>query len=125
LFGFTNCLNDCHRIFSFNFPFDNQSLRHLTHFRFLPSKRCQKSTEVQRSQRIRFIRDFSRGRLPSQDLIFTDESRFCMGPQNRWIWRRRREHDETVFAETGKYAPISIHLWGTIGVGCKSPLVFF
>jgi hypothetical protein len=30
-----------------------------------------------------------------------------------------------VFAETDEYSPISIHLWGAIDVGFKSPLVFF
>jgi hypothetical protein len=48
-----------------------------------------------------------------------------MGPDNCWIWERCGEYEETVFAETDKYAPISIHLWRAIGVGFKSPLVFF
>jgi hypothetical protein len=48
-----------------------------------------------------------------------------MGPDNRWIWRRRGEYEETVFTENSKYAPISIHLWGAIRVGFKSsPMCF-
>jgi hypothetical protein len=48
-----------------------------------------------------------------------------MGPDNRWIWRRRGEYEDTVFSETDKYPKISIHLWGAIGLGFKSDLIFF
>jgi hypothetical protein len=30
-----------------------------------------------------------------------------------------------VFGETDKYPKISVHLWGAIGVGFKSELIFF
>jgi hypothetical protein len=48
-----------------------------------------------------------------------------MGPDSRSIWRRRGEYEETVFAETDKYPKISVHLWGAIGVGFRSPVAFF
>jgi hypothetical protein len=48
-----------------------------------------------------------------------------MRPDNRWIWRRRGEYEETVFPEIDKSSKISVHLWGAIGVGFKSPLIFF
>jgi hypothetical protein len=60
-----------------------------------------------------------------QNLLFSDESRFCKGPDNRWIWRRQGEYEETIFAPADKYAKISIHLWGAVGIGFKSSLVFF
>jgi hypothetical protein len=47
-----------------------------------------------------------------------------MSPDNRWIWRRRGECEEAVFAETDKYPKTCVHLWGAIGVGFKSPLIF-
>jgi hypothetical protein len=48
-----------------------------------------------------------------------------MGPDNRWIWRRWAECEETVFAEIDKYPKISVDLWGAVGVGFKSPFISF
>jgi hypothetical protein len=45
-------------------------LRHLAHFKFLPSKRCQKLTEIQRRQHYQFAPDFINGKLPTENLIF-------------------------------------------------------
>jgi hypothetical protein len=100
-------------------------IRHQNRFHYLPSKRCQVLTEEQRCQRVQFSRDFLDGRLPTGELVFCDESRFCMGPDNRWVWRRRGEYPEGVFAATDKYAKISIHVWGAIGRGFKSNLIIF
>jgi transposase len=100
-------------------------LRHLAKFKFLPPKHCQKLTDTQRRQRVQFAKDFCAGQLPLQNLVFCDESRFCMGPDNRWVWRRRGEYDEPIFAQSDKYPRISIHLWAAIGVGFKSSLIFF
>jgi hypothetical protein len=63
-------------------------LRHLAHFKLLPQERCQKLTEIQTRQGYQFASDFISGKLPTENLIFSDESRFCMGPDNRWVWRR-------------------------------------
>jgi hypothetical protein len=80
----------------------------------LPPKRCQMLTDQQRRQRMQFTQDFHTGRLPVDNLVFCDESRFSMGPDSRWIWRRRGEYSEGIFAETEKYARISIHIWAAI-----------
>jgi hypothetical protein len=48
-----------------------------------------------------------------------------MGPDNRWVWRRFGDYSEKIFAPTDKYAKISIHVWGAIGVGFKSELIIF
>jgi hypothetical protein len=54
-------------------------LHHLAHFKFLPPKRCQRLTEIQRRQRDQFASDFINGKFQTKNLIFSDESRFCMG----------------------------------------------
>jgi hypothetical protein len=53
------------------------------------SEKCQVLTEQQRGQRMQFARDFRTGNLPLVNLIFCDESRFVMGPDNHWVWRRQ------------------------------------
>jgi hypothetical protein len=70
--------------------------RHLAHFKFLPPKRNQ------------FASDFINGKLPTQNLVFSDGSRFRKGPDNPWGWRRG-EHEEGTFAERDKSLKISIH----------------
>jgi hypothetical protein len=100
-------------------------LRHLARFDFLPPTWCQIVIERQRRQRTEFAHDFLRGKLPLQNLFFCDEFRFCMGPENYWIWRRRGEYEEGICAETDKFSKISIHVWGAIGVGFKSSLIIF
>jgi hypothetical protein len=57
-------------------------LRHIVRFKFLLLKHCETLTEVQWRQRIQFTKDFFNGRLPVHNLIFGDESRFCMGLDN-------------------------------------------
>jgi hypothetical protein len=98
-------------------------LRHRACFHFLPPKRRQIVIERQRRQRIQFADDFLRGKLPLQNLLFCDESQFCMGSDSHWIWRMRGEYKEETFAETDKFSKISIHVWGAIGVGFKSSLI--
>jgi hypothetical protein len=62
--------------------------RHLGHFSYLPPKKCQILTEQQRRQRMQFVRAFRTGKLPLVNLIFCDESRFAVEPDNHWVWRR-------------------------------------
>jgi hypothetical protein len=52
-------------------------LPHMAHFKFLLPKRRQKLTEIQRQQRYQFASDFINKNLPTEKLIFFDESRFC------------------------------------------------
>jgi hypothetical protein len=98
---------------------------HLAHFSYLPPKKCQVLTEQQRRESMQFARDFRTGKLLLVNLIFCDESRFAMGPDNHWVWRRRGEYSEGGFAETNKYTKISIHMWAAIGSGFKFPLIIF
>jgi transposase len=95
-------------------------------FGYLPPRKCQALTPDQVIARVQFAIDFFADRLPlALHLLFCDESRFCMGPDNRWVWRRYGDCSEKIFAPTDKYAKISIHVWGAIGVGFKSELIIF
>jgi hypothetical protein len=100
-------------------------LRHLVHFKFRLPKRCQKLTKIQRRQRYQFVSGFISGTLPTESLIFSDEPRFCMAPDNRWVWKKRGEYEEGISAESDKYSRISIHLSAAIGIRFTSRISIF
>jgi hypothetical protein len=52
-----------------------------------------------------------------------DESRFCIG--QTIVGFGGGDYPEGTFAPTDKFAKISIHVWGAIGVGFKSMLIVF
>jgi hypothetical protein len=60
-----------------------------------------------------------------ENLIFSDESHFCIVPDNRWVWRWREEYEEGIFAEIDKYPRILIHLSTAIGIGFESRILVF
>jgi hypothetical protein len=55
-------------------------------------------------------------------IVFSDESRFAQASDSKYIWRRRGEREESVFADQIKY-PISAMFWGAIGLNFKSKLI--
>jgi hypothetical protein len=77
--------------------------------------------------RLQFAHDLKAGRLNfvflAMMLIFSDESRFCMGNDSRWVWRRPGEDVDGIYHDTVKF-PVSIMVWGAIGHGFKSKLEF-
>ena len=56
-------------------------------------------------------------------IIFSDESRFCLGSDKRWRWIRRGERDDQVFEERNKFNK-GIMIFAAIGLNYKSKLVF-
>ena len=57
-----------------------------------------------------------------QNVIFSDESRFQIGPDNQWRRIKRGLWNPTCFASRTKF-PQSIMVWGAIGRGFRSKLV--
>ena len=55
-------------------------------------------------------------------LFFSAESRFILGDDKRWVWRRRGENNSSISSKEEKYPP-SIMVYGAIGVNYKSKLV--
>jgi hypothetical protein len=97
------------------------------HFRFLPKIARQVLTAVHVQHRMPFSRDLKAGLLNfaflTMMLLFSDESRFCMGNDSRWVWRRPGEDVDGIYHDTVKF-PVSIMVWGAIGHGFKSKLEF-
>jgi hypothetical protein len=56
------------------------------------------------------------------NIVFSDESRFCMGPDMGWVRARPGKWNSTATVATTKY-PLGVMVWGCIGVGLKPDLV--
>jgi hypothetical protein len=54
---------------------------------------------------------------------FSDESRFVLGDDKRWVWYGRGEENESATHATQKFAP-SVMIFAVIGDGDKSKLLF-
>jgi hypothetical protein len=99
--------------------------RHLAHFSYLPPKRVSGLDRATATATHAVCHRFSYRETSVGEVDFCDESRFTMGPDNHWVWRRRGEYTEGVFAEPNKYTKISIHVWAVIGSGFKFPFIIF
>jgi hypothetical protein len=101
-------------------------LRHLGHFNFLPPKRCHVVTERRRCQRIQFAHDYLTGKFPLQNLLLSNESRFCMGSDNPPVWNDAKdERLLSLVAEKGRsWRMISTLFADITEVECKSRWMF-
>jgi hypothetical protein len=97
-------------------------ITHSAKFKFLPTKKRERLTEKQRTKRLKFATTMLRSSLPLNEIIYSDESRFVLGADKRWVWRRRGDHDDTIYTDTDKY-PASIMVFGAIGMDFKSKLI--
>jgi len=60
--------------------------------------------------------------IPSNKIVFSDESRVSIQNDSRYIWRRIGDNSESIFSDKSKF-PVSIMIWGCIGYNYKSNLV--
>lgn len=96
--------------------------RHLLEFNYKPPKHRQNLSLIQKEKRYNFANSMLLSELDFTRIIFSDESRFCLGPDNALRWYRRGECTSDCFDETEKYS-VSVMVYGAIGVGYKSKLV--
>jgi hypothetical protein len=54
---------------------------------------------------------------------FSNESGFVLGDDKRWVWYGRGEENESAMHTIGKVPP-SVMIFGVIGLGYKSKLLF-
>ena len=90
---------------------------------YSPPKAMPRLTDINIKKRISFCYSI----LKNRDIIpligFTDESRFCMGNDKRWVWVKRGEYNINAYMQRDKF-PLSIMVWGMIAFGYKSKLLF-
>ena len=98
-------------------------IRHEAGYYYSPPKSMPKLTDANIKKRISFCYTI----LKHKDIVpyigFTDESRFCMGNDCKWVWVKRGEYNEKAYVQREKF-PISIMVWGMIAFGYKSKLLF-
>lgn len=97
-------------------------IEHLLRFHFLPPKIRQNLTETQMMKRILFCRRVLIDEISGDEIVFTDESRFVLGTDNRWVWRRRGEDIDEIYEEKDKF-PDSIMIFAGVGKNFKSKLI--
>jgi transposase len=84
----------------------------------------QEMSVTQEHERLQFSTDvLMTANLDTTRIIFSDESRFVLGDNHEWRHIRRGDWNETAFVTKTKF-PISVMIWGAIGVGYKSGCIF-
>ena len=97
-------------------------VEHLLNFKFLPPKVKQNLTQRQMQKRILFARRVLIDGITGDQIVFTDESRFVLGTDNRWVWRRRGEDIDEIYEKRDKF-PDSIMIFAGVGKNFKSQLI--
>jgi hypothetical protein len=84
-------------------------------------------TAGHRRQRLEWCRERQQWREEWYNMVFSDESRFCLGMHDgrRRVRRRRGERPDTEFAvERPIHRTVGVMVWGAIGYGSRSPSIF-
>ena len=91
-------------------------------FVFRPPMVIQELTDDQIRSRIEFCRWVIENEKELPNVVFTDESRFQRGADNQWRRIRRGQWNESCFTTKEKF-PVTVMVWGGIGVNYRSPLI--
>lgn len=84
-------------------------------------------TAEHRRQRLEWCRERLQWNIQWQAVVFSDESRFCLGTHDgrQRVRRRRGERRQMQFAhERDVHRTVGVMVWGAISYGSRSPLVF-
>ena len=91
-------------------------------YRYRPPRTIQQLTDEQRELRVIFCDWVVKHPCEVKNLLFTDESRFQKGPDNRWRRIKRGVVNDACFDAKVKF-PDSIMMWGGIAMNYRTPLV--
>ena len=97
-------------------------LRNEMQFHFRPPKHQQSLTNEQIQRRISFCEKMLSQNYYLNKISFSDESRFVLGKDNRWIWVRKGDFTKNSYTTETKF-PQSIMIFGVIAHDYKSKLV--
>jgi transposase len=92
-------------------------------FHFQPPRHTQLLRPEHIEARVEFCRDQLSQPQYLSTIHFSDESRFVLGRDKKWVWYRRGEENESAFVTSQKFPP-SLMIFAVIGVGYKSRLLF-
>lgn len=91
-------------------------------YKYKPMKNKPLLTPEHKRRRMAFAATLLRNQVEGRKIIFSDESRFVLGTDNRWVWTRSNDNSDQVYKETAKF-PSSVMIFGAIGYNYKSKLV--
>ena len=91
-------------------------------FNYKSPKIRQQLTDRQIDNRNIFSHSLLQSDIDLSTIIFSDESRICLGPDSRYIWYQPGEVCDSVYQEYQK-AEVGIMVWGAIGYNFKSELI--
>lgn len=92
------------------------------HYNFKPPKIRQYLTDEQIHKRNIFAHSILQSDINLDSIVFSDESRICLGPDSRFIWYQPGEVSDDVYQEYTK-AEIGVMIWAAIGYNFKSNLI--
>lgn len=93
-------------------------------FKFLPPIKEPLLTEIQIEKRMNFCYSVLIHLDDLPNIGFSDESRFGLGSDKRWVWRKRKEHNQNAIIQQAKYS-ISVMAWGLIGPDYKPHIYIY
>lgn len=91
-------------------------------FHYRPPKVKQLLTPAQKELRVAFCKYVLENKDSLPPIVFSDESRFSKGPDNRWRRIRRGQVSESCFVQMEKFTK-SVMVWGGISMSYRTPLV--
>jgi transcriptional regulator with XRE-family HTH domain len=103
-------------------------IRHSFDFQPTSPKVCQQLSADQLNARRQFCLDYE-GKMYADlitlPFVFSDESRFCDCPDSHRVWVQKGTYSYSALAPTNKFPKFTLMVWGAIGLGLKSELIFF
>jgi hypothetical protein len=82
----------------------------------------QKNYSYQWAREMLALRDVAEAAGRPLVIVFSDENRFCLDSDRRWVRYRRGPWNQTALRLMTKF-PKGVMVWGAIGPGFKSPLI--
>ena len=103
-------------------PSSINSVRNELGFRYLPPKRQTELTPTQIENRLRFGYSLHENNIDFRKILFSDESKVSLFPDNRNVWRKRGSKNKKIYCNQKKFYQ-GIMIFGIIGYNYKSHLV--
>ena len=97
-------------------------IRNDLRFKFSPPKHDQELTPEHIEKRMEFCKKMLLQKEYLNKIAFSDESRFVLGKDNRWVWTRKGEYSKSSVASTQKF-PKSVMIFAVIAKNYKSKLI--
>ncbi len=95
-------------------------------YKYKPPQHEQLLTEQQKTNRLSFCKtlltEYQNSEVDLTSINFSDESRFVLGDDKQWVWRRYGERNPTAVVQQVKFPPY-VMIFAAIGKDYKSKLV--